>query len=102
MSSEKLPIQCESVPEDHCWEIKTTGCLKYKLTRAIPSSPTQIWTLPEPIIRKGLNTLMALTIGSKLVSSITADKAEFQFSGLVRNAGFISEIKGFDKQNKQI
>ena len=50
--------------------------LKYKLTRAISSSPTQISTLSEAIIRKRFNTLMELIVESKWVSSITADKAE--------------------------
>ena len=58
--------------------------LKYKLTRAISSlSPMQISTLSEAIIRKRFNTLMELMVQSKRVSSITADKAEFQYSGLV-------------------
>ena len=38
---------------------------------------------------------MELMVKSKWVSSITADKAEVQYSGLVRNANFISEMKGF-------
>ena len=45
---------------------------------------------------------MELMIESKWVSSINADKAEVQYSGLVWNANFISEIKGFDKQSDRV
>ena len=43
-------------------KLKERPPLKYKLARAIPSSPTQILTLSEPIILKGFNTLMKLTV----------------------------------------
>ena len=42
---------------------------------------------------------MELMVESKWVPSITADKAEVQCSGLVRNASSISEMKGFDMQS---
>ena len=84
-------------------KLRERSPLKYNLTRAISSvSPTQISTLSEAIIRKRFNTLMELMVESKWVSSITADKAEAQYSGLVRNANFISEMKGFDMQSDRV
>ena len=62
----------------------------------------QISTLSEVIIRKRFNTLMELMVESKWVTSITADKAEFQYSGLVQSANFISEMKGFDMQSDRV
>ena len=62
----------------------------------------QISTLSEIIIRKRFNTLMELMVESKWVTSITADKAEFQYSGLVQSANFISEMKGFDMQSDRV
>ena len=84
-------------------KLRERSPLKYKLTRVISSlSPTQISTLSEAIIRKRFNTLMELMVESNWVSSITADKAEVQYSGLVRNANFTSEMKGFDIQSDRV
>ena len=84
-------------------KLKERSPLKYKLMRALSSlSPTQISTLSEAIICKQFNTLMELMVESKWVSSITEDKAGVQYSGLVRNTNFISEMKGFDIQSDRV
>ena len=62
----------------------------------------QISTLSEAIIYKRFNTLIELMVESKWVSSITADKAEVQYCGLVWNANFISEMKSFDMQSDRV
>ena len=49
----------------------------------------QILAFSEAIICKRFNTLIELKVESKWTSKITADKAEVQYSGLVRNANYI-------------
>ena len=62
----------------------------------------QISALSEAIICKWFNTLMELMVESKWVSKITAGKAEVQYSDLVWNVNFISEMKGFNMQSDRV
>ena len=84
-------------------KLRERSPLKYKLTRAVSSlSPTQISTLSEAIILKRFNALMELTVESKCVSSITTDQVEVQYSGFVRNTGFISEMTSLGMQSDRV